>query len=366
MLNDNRGIALLITLSVIVVLVSAGFELNRQLRSSASKAGTRRDMMALEQKIFSGISIAESILIADKEGTEVDSVQEGWADPEIVQQYISGAGFEKGELKVNITDELSRLQINALVQFPEGKEFNTVQRKLWVRFFDLVISQYENSEKQSIIPGTLEPDMIINPVKDWLDSGDDDSITGLSGAEQGYYQGLDPPYACRNGPFRHISELMRVKNIDAAMFNLLGESAGLTDFITVNGAASSEKGRSYVSFPGKININTAPEPVLAALLPVGQEFLASEIAAYRKETAGGTFVHELQDEKWYKNVPGMGDVDIENDIITLKSDLFRIRSEAFKDGARRAVKVIVRREKNKETGKWQCKVLRWEYEVVSK
>ncbi|MCF8025720.1 MAG: general secretion pathway protein GspK [Desulfobacteraceae bacterium] len=361
MLNDNKGIALLITLSVVVILVATGFELNRQISSSASNTGIRRDMMTLQQKISSGVRIAESILVADKKNTEVDSVQEDWADPEIVQQYLNKTGFEQSSLSVNITDELSRLQINALVGFPAGKEFNEAQRKLWVRFFDLAISLQENSENQNLLSETLEPDMIINPVKDWLDSGDNDAITGLSGAEQDYYRNLNPPYACRNGRFRHVSELLRVKNINADMFFRIDENGGIRDFITVHGMAPSGKDRNNAAYPGKININTAPEPVLAAMLPAGHEFLASEIAAYRKETAGGDFVNNLHDANWYKNVPGMGDVDIDSNLITTKSDLFRISCEAGKQGSRLAATVIVGREKD-ESGKWQCKVLNWEYE----
>ncbi len=49
--------------------------------------------------------------------------------------------------------------------------------------------------------------MIINSLKDWLDSGDDDAITGLSGAESDYYEGLEPPYSCKNGPMDNLGEV---------------------------------------------------------------------------------------------------------------------------------------------------------------
>ncbi|MFP4194669.1 MAG: general secretion pathway protein GspK [Desulfobacterales bacterium] len=363
MLKNNRGIALLITLTAIVVLVAVGFELNRQIQSSAAKAGIGRDMGTLQQMLTSGVSIAESILVKDKNETEADSVQEDWADPEIVEQYVSAAGFEEDSLSVEITDELGRIQANALVDFPEGKEFNPAQRELWERFFNLILHEFENSEEAGdSLAENLEPDMIINPVKDWLDSGDDDSISGLSGAEQDYYMNLDSPYSCRNGAFRDVSEMVRVKNIDPVMFSKIGENPGLSDFITVNGMEPSRKDKHEAAYPGRININTAPVAVLAALLPRGHEFLAEEIAAYREASADGEYVNDLQDSGWYKNVAGLGDVDIKDELITTKSDLFRIRCEAEKNGNRLAATVLVRRQQEEETGKWKCRVLKWQYE----
>ncbi|MCF8111611.1 MAG: general secretion pathway protein GspK [Desulfobacteraceae bacterium] len=362
MLKNNRGIALLITLTAIVVMVAVGFELNRQIQSSAAKTGIGRDMITLQQMLASGVSIAESILIKDKNETEADSVQEGWADPEIVQQYVEAAGFEDDSLLVEITDELGRIQANALVQFPEGKEFNPAQRQLWARFFNLILYELENREEAgNAFAESLEPDMIINPVKDWLDSGDDDAITGLSGAEQYYYMSLEAPYSCRNGPFRHISELARVKNIDPVMFSKIGENQGLSDFITVYGMEPSSKDKHEPEYPGRININTAPVPVLAALLPEGHEFLAEEIADYRQAGSEGEYVNDLKDPGWYKNVAGLGDVDIKDELIRTKSDLFRIRCRAEKNGNSLAATVLVQRQQEKESGKWECKVLKWRY-----
>ncbi|MFP4255658.1 MAG: general secretion pathway protein GspK [Desulfobacterales bacterium] len=362
MLNNNRGIALLITLSAIVVLIAVGFELNRQIQSSASKTAVSRDMMTLQQMISSGVSIGRSILAEDKNETEADSVQEDWADPEVVGQYINAAGLDNDSLHVNITDELSRIQVNALVNFPEGKEFNRDQRQLWANFFDLLLQQYDSRGSQLDFSENMEPDMIINPVKDWLDSDDDDSVTGLTGAEQPYYMDLDPPYSCRNGPFRHVSELLRVKNINAKMFSSVNGSAGIRDFLTVHGMEPSGNDGHEFSYPGRININTAPVPVLAALLPEGQAFLAEEIAAYREETSGDGYVNDLRDKSWYKKVPGMQDVDIPGELITTQSDLFRIRCEAEHNGTSLAANVVVRRQKDEESGKWQCRVVKWQYE----
>lgn len=360
MLNNNKGVALLITVTIITVLVAVSFELNRQIRSSVSKTRVSRDMMTAENMIVSGVNIAEKILVRDKEETEIDSVQEDWADPEVISDYLRQTGFKAEDISLEITDELSRLQINALVQFPEGRKFQPAQRKLWMRFFDLMLAGQEQLD-QEVFSEPLEPAMIINPVKDWLDSGDDDAVSGLTGAESDYYRGEDPPYTCRNGPFRDVSELLRVRNISVELFKGMEQGGDPADFITVRGMMPSPDSRHDFTYPGKININTAPMPVIAALLPAGQEFLASEIVAYREERAGGDFVHDLAAPNWYKNVPGMGDVEIDSDLIITQSDLFRIECTAEKNGVQMAATVVVTRQKAEKTGKWQCRVLNWKY-----
>ncbi len=179
--NNNKGLALLITLSIITVLIAVAFELNRQVGKSVSRSGASRDRLTLQHRIETGVNLAEAILVRDKEQTEVDSVQEEWADPEKINTYLRQAGFEGDELRLLISDELARLQINALVLFPEGRQFNPPQRELWLRFLDMLLTQQEQNVTAAFSE-PMEPDMIINPVKDWLDSGDDDAITGLTGA----------------------------------------------------------------------------------------------------------------------------------------------------------------------------------------
>ncbi|MGM0453609.1 MAG: hypothetical protein ACQERN_10640, partial [Thermodesulfobacteriota bacterium] len=125
------------------------------------------------------------------------------------------------------------------------------------------------------------------------------------------------------------------------------------------GMKPADEDRHQYTFDGKININTAEMPVIAALMPVGQEFAAEEIVAYREEKANEQYIHDLSDREWYKEVPGAGDIEIDSDVITTTSDLFRVRCEARLNDAAMSATVVLKREKNEETGKWQCKVLNW-------
>ncbi len=356
-LENNRGVALVITLTVIALLVAVTFELNRQTRADVMDAALARDQLILSQMIVSGLGVAESVLIEDKNKTEIDSLQEDWADPQKLDQLLLQLPFENGRITLEISDERSRIQVNALVGFPDGREFNSLQKDLWYRFAALMLNLQQDGE--SLMEEELEPSAVINPIKDWLDSNDDDAITGLNGAENDYYQALDPPYLCRNGPFRQLDELTRVRGITPELFYSLDEkTSGISQYLTVYGLSGS--GDAF-SFDGRININTADLPVLAAILPIGYEFLAPAIYDYRIEATNGQFMHDLSNPAWYKEVPGCGDIEIDPGLITTSSDLFRIDCQAGINETLMGATIIVKREQEVETGKWYCRVLNWSY-----
>lgn len=357
--RPNRGIALIVTLTIITLLVTVSLELNRQVRSAVTDSAAFRDRVTLRHMLNSGVNLAEAILVRDKQDSEADSIQEDWADPEILQQHLAQLEFEQGEISLDISDEMARIQVNALVNFPKGREFNENQHKLWQRFINLLLTRQEEAD-ESFFSESIEPSEIIDPVKDWLDSGDNDAITGLNGAEEDYYRDLDPPYGCRNGPVRRLEELLRIKGITGELFHSSDAAGeGIGRYMTVHGLQEAANGFTY---PGKININTAEIPVIAGLLPAGMEFLAPEIAAYRAEKQEGEYVFELSGSDWYQQVPGCRDVEINPELITTQSDIFRIECQGKLNDMKMTARVVVERHKEKESGKWTCRVLSQNYE----
>ena len=352
-LGNNRGIALLVTLSIITILVAVTLEMNRKIRSAVFSAAATRDRMTLLNMASSGIEIGKALLVKDKNNSDTDSLQEDWSESEKISEVLKDIPFEKGTITLSIGDELGKIQINSLVKFPDGHSFNEPQRIMWEQFLSGLMSQNESFEG-------LEPLTIINSVKDWIDSGDDDAITGLNGAESDYYQDLDPPYTCKNGPITHIDELALIRGITPELLKGAGGVSGLSDYITVFGM--SQAGDNTFTYEGKININTADLPTLAAILPFGSEPLAQAIYDYRQETSESEYIHDLSSPTWYKRVPGMGDINIDSNLITTSSDFFRIESVATLNEMKVKIDTVVNREKNQKTGKWTCKVLRWETE----
>ncbi|MFO1432223.1 MAG: type II secretion system minor pseudopilin GspK [Candidatus Competibacteraceae bacterium] len=110
----------------------------------------------------------------------------------------------------------------------ERKTINKKQLQVLQRLLDLL---------------ELDP-AIADAIADWIDPDKDKRDNG---AEDGDYEGLDPPYVAANQPLTSVTELRLIKGIDAAVYNKLAP---------------------YVCVlpPGTaLNVNTASPVVLAAL-----------------------------------------------------------------------------------------------------
>ncbi|MBU4176163.1 MAG: general secretion pathway protein GspK [Proteobacteria bacterium] len=347
-LSNNRGVAILVTIAVITILIAITLELNRKARYVIASTAAIRDQYTLSHMTSSGINAAIALLVKDKLESEIDSIQEDWADPDKIALLLSDIPFEDGEIKLKISDELSRIQVNALVVYPDGSDFNESQKNLWNRFLRLIFFERELPEK-------IDPSCIINSVKDWLDF--DDSITGLNGAESEYYQDSDTPYSCRNAPLSDLNQLAMIKGVTHDIFYNYNELPGISKYMTVYGMTNSDS-----TYSGKININTAESHVIAALLPDDSQYLASAICEYRQERSDLKYLHDLSGNTWYKNVLGCEDIEIDSNLIASSSDFFRILSVARLREMEMTTTAIVQRIKDNESNKWKCKILSWQSE----
>jgi general secretion pathway protein K len=357
---SQRGMALLVTLTVITLLMTAGLHLNRQVRKTLETAATQRDQLVMNEMAISGVHAAMAVLIKDRQDSEADSLLEDWASEEAMAAVMDALPFDTGSLKVTIADERAKIQVNALVSFPEGQQWNPDQHTLWERFAKRLLDAFTLLEEVEM--AETDTATIINSIKDWLDSGDDDATTGLSGVESDYYENLDPPYACKNGPFSHLDEVSLVKGVTPELFFGFGELMGLSNFLTVYGATETEDNR--FTYDGKININTADLPVVAALLEEDVADWAQTLVDYRTEQSDGVYKHkeELNNKGWYKNVPGFGSggIKIKDALLTIESHFFRITATASVGDVKMTRSAVVHRRKNDKTGRWYCKILNWQ------
>jgi general secretion pathway protein K len=350
-IREKRGIALLITLSVTAILVTAALEYNRRARFAVMSTASMRDHLTLAQMAAAGVHASIALLVKDKSESNVDSLQDNWAKPEKIEEILQEIPFADGKLTVVITDELGRIQINALVDFPDSRQFRQSQVMLWDRFLRQMGNEEEMQEDS-------DPVAIINSIKDWLDSGDDEATSGLSGAESSYYEDLQPPYASRNNPIPDVNELLLIKGITPRLFYGSAEKAGIAQYLTVYGMSAGE-GTTF-TWPGRININTADLPVLVALLPPESGDLAQLLYDYRQEMATVNDLHDFSNPQWYKNVPGFSDVSIDPELITTASDLFRIECAAELNSMKSTVTAVIQRVQSAKSGKWTCKIVSWQ------
>jgi general secretion pathway protein K len=345
--NNNRGIALLMTLAFITIAVSVALEVNRQTRLDIEGTAAIENRLIAAQMASAGVHGAMAILIQDRYASETDHLKETWADPEKLAEALRTVAFEEGHLEVRISDEMARIQINALVDFPQNRQFNPPQRLILERLIDALQNRIEE-------PSDFNGTDVVNAIKDWLDTGDDDAITGLNGAEEDYYQSLNPPYRPHNGPMAHIAELALIKGVRPILYSGNDNTPGLEALLTVYGATKGANGK--IAFTGQVNLNTAPLPVLEALLPRESSDLARALVDYRDMAE--TKLLETRD--WYQDVPGAAGLEWNADTITLSTNIFRIQATAFKDGIQREISAVVERQLAADGQGWTCRVLAWQ------
>lgn len=350
---NKQGMALLLVISVTTILITTALEYNRRARFAVLSTAVARDRLTLSHMASSGIHAAMALLAKDRAESNIDSLQEDWANSDKINELLDEIPFEDGKLAVTIQDEMGRLQVNALVTYPESRNFNESQRLIWERFLNYLETGEETPEDS-------QPTAIINSLKDWLDSGDDEAITGLSGAESSYYQDLSPSYNSRNGPISDINDLLLVKGITPELFFGSNEKPGIVGFLTVYGMTPGA-GTSF-TFPGKININTADLPVLVAMLPSENVDLAQAFLELRQEAATEKDAPDLSGTTWYKDIEGLSGLNLDTNLITTASDIFRIISAAQVNSSVLTVTAVVQRLKNAKTGKWTCKILSYQTE----
>ncbi len=145
---------------------------------------------------------------------------------------------------------------------------------------------------------SLSPDLC-DVVLDWIDA--DINITFPGGAEDGYYLGLQPGYRTANQPMVSISELKLLNGFtDEVLKTLL-------PFITVLPRDLS------------LNINWAPSELISTLHNDINDIIAEGVIASR---VSGAF-KKTED---FTKLQGVKDLTIPNQLYTLTSNAFMIRS----------------------------------------
>lgn len=173
-------------------------------------------------------SWVRSILERDAEETEFDALTEQWAQP------IDYLPLEEGFVSGQIIDQQGLFNLNNL------GDSDAEDRQRHAEQFERLIGQL--GDVDPFIGKQLAPAII-----DWIDQ--DLDPTPYDGAEDDEYLRHDVPYRTANRLFSSVSELMLVRGMTPELYR------ALAPYLTA---------LPYVGTP--INVNTAPEPVLRALV----------------------------------------------------------------------------------------------------
>jgi general secretion pathway protein K len=365
--RNQNGMALVVVLGVIAVLLVTGLHLSRLTTQSVTLARQRTDQFMAREMARSAIHLAMALLADDAAKTDTDSIQEDWADPDTLSGMVEQLGYSRGRIILDITDELGKIQVNALMQHFPGHEVNPDQVSLWERLLDL----HQDPDRSGTNP---DPEAVINALIDWLDSGDDDAVTGLSGAESSYYTAESPPFICANTEVGHLSEMLNIKDFSPDLFVLSNSSPDLEnpgkpapktwkDLFTVYGLSDAfDEGKSY-RYPGRINVNTADLEVIQALLPLGMAEFAQDLLDYRaqKSEDGEEYLNPL-DKGWYRRVIGLSAKEREKfeRMIRYDSHIFRATATVQLNRAHVTLSAYLLREQQEKSRQWICRIIQME------
>lgn len=217
----ERGVALLIAMLVLAVAAGIG----GTILWDRSLAVHRSALLSAQTQAYEYDLGAESWVeqILRRDAGKPATLGSDWA------QRLPPLPVQGGALVGSVEDLQGRFNLNTLVN-SQGKE-DTVAFAAFQRLFAAL---------------NINP-CLANAVLDWEDPNDIPRPD--CGAETNYYGTLDPPYGPANAPFVSTTTLLLIKGITPKIY------AALAPYVTALPVATP------------ININTAPAPVLAAVVP---------------------------------------------------------------------------------------------------
>jgi general secretion pathway protein K len=303
------GIALLMTLLVVSLLTIVVVEFTYSTEVEAHL--TRNALSSLQARYLAraGLSLGEILLKLD--ATEkaknarpnVDTLTDPWAQP----FPPSPIGEGVGNAAFHIDDESARFNVNSLSLRPGVSPVMLEARKTLF---------------QGVLAALGLDVNLLFPLLDWLDP--DDEVSGQSGAERDYYEGLAPPYDPRNGRMLNLDELQLVRGFS----ELTREQwAALRSVVTV--LPNEEL---------QINVNTASELLLTALLgAVDNPAAAKAIVAQRQD-------HAFRNAQELNEIPGWGQLPPQiRSFFSMRSAYFTIHAAGIAAEVTRGLAVLERR-----------------------
>ena len=267
-----KGFVVVVVLSVVGLLAVLLLGFSYKARASLRTADNYQKSQQALNCARAGLNIAIAA-IRSNEDISTDKT---------LSNLLSGETtfpFDDGSCSIVVTDESGKLNINLLIDKDNKPDRSKIDQLL--RLIDTLNRSRTDQDNMSWVGYGIAPAIL-----DWMDNNEQVVLLPFItrenlGAESDYYAGLEPPYKCANRPFNTIQELLLVKGVTPEVFERI------RDYLTVGG-------------DGKININTAPKPVIESLSENMDSALAQMIVERRKAKPYESIM-ELRD------VPGMTD-----------------------------------------------------------
>jgi general secretion pathway protein K len=233
-LTADSGVVLIALLWILTALSVIALSFSRE---SFVEVAAARNAQSLENSYFvARAGIVATVYQLMQRRLTASVRQAGLQDTPTPLDLGSVTGsFGGGVYRVDIQDESGKINVNTVAE---------EQLRALV--------QASGIEKP-------DSDIITDSILDWRDA---DSLTRLNGAEDDYYQALNPPYKAKNGRIDTVEELLLIRGVTPDYFYGHPERApnapvvykyGLSRYLTVYSTRT------------QVNVNFAPLPVLLSI-----------------------------------------------------------------------------------------------------
>lgn len=312
--KQEKGSALLVVLGLVAVIAgwasSAAYEDMLSLRRAENSLVANKAELAC----LSALSLIKQGLIQDAKDSQIDSLDEQWA------QSAPPFPVDNGLVAGSIEDGNRYLNINDLINV-QGK-VNTTMLPVFQRLFTQL---------------QLDP-RLLDALVDWMDA--DSTPFGYAGAEDDSY--FDKPYRVKNAPLDRFQELRMIQGFDAATVQALKGSLRVWQ-------------RRLGAF-SRINVNTAQKEVLLAMFPLMNDADFQELMLNRPYKELTT----LQQATWAKGVKAQNMFSR----LSVTSDVFIVKTHAIFGRADRTEAFGLARQGTKLTWLWRERIL-WQAPTTS-
>ncbi|MBX3731970.1 MAG: general secretion pathway protein GspK [Verrucomicrobiae bacterium] len=280
-MRSRRGVALIIVLLTLFTLgVMAGI-FSYAMKVETRLAANTTSGTELEWLGRSGVEVAKWILVQQE--TQVPS-ERGY---NALNQFWAG-----GPGPVDSVDNpFAGMSLN---QIPVGEgivSLEIVDQERWMNINSVYRNPALMDQALSMAGADATDASVISAaILDWVDR--DDIPQAANGAERDYYLSLPQPIEAKNGVIDDLRELLQVRGVTPAIFwgpswtiSVMG-GGDVAAALTAGGddlAAGAGLSELFCAVStGRINVNTAPEPVLRLLLG-GNASRAREVVRMREE-----------------------------------------------------------------------------------
>jgi type II secretory pathway component PulK len=392
--QNNRGVALLFVMGALMIIAIIAIELTQQSQMAKQTViGKRDEAKAIElAKAAYRWSVfrltldtqldAIPVIPGTNYGGKKDDLTEmqwtfpltypfpvpaGEPDEEMDDSAETLATQESlgGSFVTSLSDESARINLNDVgIGGPPGQKVVSGAAKVLSYLLSSPrFQKYFRYDQNGV-------NRVIHAIDDWTDS--DTQINHLGGGDENQeYSTGDDPYQVKNMPFFALSELRRIEAID---LELLEE---LLPFVTVYpyDAKLPRVSTQPITPKGKINVNTAPVELLAALfspqmMTSNRARLECAVAianaralmAFRSVKPGGTepsflgFVQNNCEVVQTQDENGAASI-VEKEILAIldvRSDVFRVHALGISGNIQKTISaVVVRSQANVQPVYWK-------------